>query len=91
MMVPAYFTRRDQIDALRRLIMSTGVGLMARLRNGEAMPALSDVLSVIADDYRAEVGAPLVDTRGVEALVLALLIARPQPGFRELARYYLTL
>lgn len=85
-----FYTRRDQLEELRRLTLAVGVGLVGRLKAGEALPTIADLLSVIIDDYKAEVGVSLLSMRECEALIVRLLIATPQPGFKELSRYYLS-
>lgn len=85
------YSRREQYEALRRLILSTGVGLVARVRDGEAMPLLGDLLVRLQEDFIGDIGHDclLLTRREIDACILRYFIAAPQPGFRELARYYL--
>lgn len=83
------FTRRGQLQLVQQLIDTAQFHLSARLRNGEEMPLLSEVLSVIVSDFKAEAPHQLVSAREVESFALRKFIIGPQPYYTKLRDFYI--
>lgn len=83
---------KNQYEVLERIFDAYACGWVRCARDGatDDIPLLSEALTVIFEEFCAEVGRPLIHQPEIEAYCIRRLVLNPAPGMRVLSRAYLS-